>query len=70
MAGESPSAKHCLPLNYCFFGVVHKNSTDILQKDQFIMGYSIKQKVRTDCFIFLGNNLNTDKLFVCVALKM
>ncbi|MDR2439166.1 MAG: hypothetical protein LBE12_07345 [Planctomycetaceae bacterium] len=30
MAGESPSAKHDLPFSYCFFGVSHKNSTDIL----------------------------------------
>jgi hypothetical protein len=30
--GESPSTKHDLPLNYCFFGVSRKNFTDRLQK--------------------------------------
>jgi hypothetical protein len=30
MAGENPLAKHWLSLNYCFFGVSHKNSTEIL----------------------------------------
>jgi hypothetical protein len=30
MAGESPSAKHGLPLNDCFFGGSHKNSTEYI----------------------------------------
>ncbi|MDR2439612.1 MAG: hypothetical protein LBE12_09630 [Planctomycetaceae bacterium] len=34
MAGESPLAKHCLSLNYCFFGGSHKNYMDRLQKEQ------------------------------------